>query len=166
MPKLMLLQGFAPGNLCSVPNARGGAEVPRTPRDICSISSELIILYIIIHINHLYNYDNFNTFGVGIKYSKPFVRICKHTATRIRIERGCPAEVDYLLVSVSWPSALHCNPCPPHCSPVNVPTPTPATLMDLPSAKTGQQCEISVIQLLVFHQTKYIPIAYIFSPGL
>ena len=29
--------------------------------------------------------------GVGIKYSKPFVCICKHTATRIRIWRGCPA---------------------------------------------------------------------------
>ena len=28
--------------------------------------------------------------GVGIQYSKPFVCICKHTATRIRIWRGCP----------------------------------------------------------------------------
>ena len=56
------------------------------------------------------------TSHVGIKYSKPFVCICKHTATRIRIWRGCPTEVGYLTVSVSWPSALHCNPCP-HCSP-------------------------------------------------
>ena len=59
--------------------------------------------------------------GVGIKYSKPFVCICKHTATRIRIGRGCPAEVGYLPVSASWPSALHCNPCPTPCSPGNVP---------------------------------------------
>ena len=31
--------------------------------------------------------------GVGIKYSKPFVCICKHAATRIRVRiwRGCPA---------------------------------------------------------------------------
>ena len=29
--------------------------------------------------------------GVGIKYSKPFDCICKHTAARIRILRGCPA---------------------------------------------------------------------------
>ena len=28
--------------------------------------------------------------GVRIKYSKPFIYICKHTATRIW--RGCPAE--------------------------------------------------------------------------
>ena len=75
--------------------------------------------------------------GVGIKYSKPFACICKHTATCIRIWRGCPAEVGYLTVSVSWPSALHCNSCPTHCSPGNVPTPTPATLMDIPSIKTG-----------------------------
>ena len=38
-------------------------------------------------------------------------------------------------MSVSWTSALHCNPYP-HCSPGNVPTSTPATLI---SAKTGQQ---------------------------
>ena len=77
--------------------------------------------------------------GVCIKYSKPFVCICKHTATRIRILRGCTAEVGYLTVSVSWPSALRCNPCPTHCSPGNVPTPTQAPLMDTPSVKTGQQ---------------------------
>ena len=34
-------------------------------------------------------------------------------------------------MSVSWPSALHCNPCPTPCSPGNVPTPTPAPLMDI-----------------------------------
>ena len=51
-----------------------------------------------------------------VKYSKSFVCICKHTATRIRIWRGCPAEVGaavgYLAVRFSWLSALHCNPCP------------------------------------------------------
>ena len=41
------------------------------------------------------------------------------------------AEVGDLTVSVSWPSALHCNPCPTSCSPGNVPTPTPAPLMDI-----------------------------------
>ena len=29
--------------------------------------------------------------GAGVKYSKPFVCICKHTATRMRVWRGCPA---------------------------------------------------------------------------
>ena len=43
----------------------------------------------------------------------------------------CPAEVGYLAVRFSWPSALHCNPCPAPCSPGNVPTPTPAPLMDI-----------------------------------
>ena len=52
--------------------------------------------------------------------------------------RGCPAKVDYLPVSVAWPSALHCNPCPTHCSRGNVPTPTPATLMDLPLSNVKQ----------------------------
>ena len=37
--------------------------------------------------------------GVGMKYSKPFACICKHTATPIHIWRGCPAEVGYLTVS-------------------------------------------------------------------
>ena len=73
--------------------------------------------------------------GVGIKYRKPFVCICKHTATRIRIWRGCPAEVraevGYLAVRFSWPSALHCNPCPAPCSPGNLPNPTPEPLMDI-----------------------------------
>ena len=63
---------------------------------------------------------------IGIKYSKPFVCTCKHTATRIRIWRGYPAEVraevGYLAVCFSWPSALHCNPCPAPCSPGNSPT--------------------------------------------
>ena len=44
---------------------------------------------------------------VGMKCSKLFVCICKHTATRIRIRRGGPSEVGYLMVSASWPSALH-----------------------------------------------------------
>ena len=34
-----------------------------------------------------------------------------------------------------WPFALH----PTHCSHGNVPTPTPATLMETPSVKTGKQ---------------------------
>ena len=67
--------------------------------------------------------------GVGINYSKPFVCICKHT--RIRFWQGCPAEVGNLKVSVSWPSALHCNTCPTPCSPGNVPTPTPEHLMGI-----------------------------------
>ena len=71
--------------------------------------------------------------GVGNKYSKPFVCICKHTATRIHIWRGCPAEVraevGYLVVRFSWLSALHCNPCPAPCSPS--PNPTPGHLMDI-----------------------------------
>ena len=82
--------------------------------------------------------------GVGIKNSKSFVCICKHTATRIRIWRGCLAEVVYLTVSVSWPSALHCNPCPTPCSPGNVPTPTPAPLMAIPPVKTGQKLYITL----------------------
>ena len=44
--------------------------------------------------------------GVGIKYSKPFVCICKHSATCIRIWRGCPAEVGCLPVSVALGFAL------------------------------------------------------------
>ena len=49
--------------------------------------------------------------GVGIKYSKPLVCICKHTATRIRIYGGAAQlEVGSITVSVSWPSALQCNP--------------------------------------------------------
>ena len=90
--------------------------------------------------------------GVGIKYSKPFVCICRHTATRIRIGRGCPAEVGYLPVSASWPSALHCNPCPTHCSPGNVPTPTPATLMDIPSVKTGQQMYMPITKYCIMNE--------------
>ena len=27
--------------------------------------------------------------------------------------RGCPPEVGYLMVRISWPSALHCNPSLP-----------------------------------------------------
>ena len=80
--------------------------------------------------------------GVGINYSKPFVCICKHTATRIPIWRGCPAEVGNLTVSVSWPSALHCIPCRTPCSPGNVPTPTPITLMAITPVNTGQQLYI------------------------
>ena len=45
-------------------------------------------------------------------------------------------EVGHLTVSVSWPSALHCNPCPTPCSPGNVPTPT---LMAIPPVKPGQR---------------------------
>ena len=75
--------------------------------------------------------------GVGIKYSKPLVCICKHTATRIRIYGGAAQlEVGSITVSVSWPSALHCHPCLTHCSPGNVPNPTP--LMSTPLVKTGQ----------------------------
>ena len=70
--------------------------------------------------------------GAGIKYSELFVCICKHAATRIRIWRGCSAEIGNLTVSVSWLSALHCNPYPTPCSPGHVPTPTPATLMAIP----------------------------------
>ena len=33
--------------------------------------------------------------------------------------------VGSLPVSVSWPSALHCDPCLTHCSPGNVPNPNP-----------------------------------------
>ena len=49
-------------------------------------------------------------------------------------------EVGDLTVSVSRPSALHCHPCPTHthCSPGNVPNPTPRTLMSTPLLKTGQ----------------------------
>ena len=48
-------------------------------------------------------------------------------------------------VSVSWPSALHCNPCP-HCSPGNVPSPHPnsSTLMDIPSVKTGKDIYVTI----------------------
>ena len=70
---------------------------------------------------------------------KPFVCICKRTATGIGIWWGCPAEVGHLTLDVSWPSALHCNPCPTNRSHGNVPTRTPATMMDIPSVKTGQQ---------------------------
>ena len=42
-----------------------------------------------------------------------------------------------MIIRFSWPSALLCNPCPAPCSPGNVPTPTPATLMDMPSVKIG-----------------------------
>ena len=78
--------------------------------------------------------------GVGIKYSKPFVCICNHTATRIRLWRGCPAEVGNLTVSVSWPTALHCSLCPTSCSPGNVPTPTPAPLMAIPLSRLVSNC--------------------------
>ena len=71
------------------------------------------------------SYELIGGVGVCIKYSKPFVCICKHTG--IRIWRGCPVEVGYS----TWPSALHCNPCPAPCSPGNVPHPTPGPLMDL-----------------------------------
>ena len=47
-------------------------------------------------------------------------------------------EVGSLPVSVSWPSALHCHPCLTHCSPGNVPTPTPGNLMSTPLINTGQ----------------------------
>ena len=58
--------------------------------------------------------------GVGINYIKPFVCICKHTATDMCIYGGAAQlEVGYLTVRISWPSALHCNPCPTPCSPGN-----------------------------------------------
>ena len=52
--------------------------------------------------------------------------------------RGCPAGSGSLPVSVSWPSALHCPPCLTHCSPGNVPNPTPGPLMSTPLINTGQ----------------------------
>ena len=85
---------------------------------------KIYIIYI-RYVPYIYVVDN-NT---------PFVCICKHTATRIW--RGCPANVGYLPVSVSWPSALHCNPCPPHCSPGNVPTSTPGQ----PSLRASALCQ-------------------------
>ena len=66
---------------------------------------------------------------VGIKYSKPLVCLCKHTAIHVRIWRGCPAggrlpHVTYFLalsfalqpVSYSLQSRQRCP---------TVPTPTP-----------------------------------------
>ena len=97
--------------------------------------------------------------GVGIKYSKPFVCICKHTATRIRIWQGCPAEVGNLMVSVSWPSALHCNPCPTPCSPGNV-NPTPAPLMDITLRQDWSAT------LYTVHPMTHIPIVYSIPIGL
>ena len=47
-------------------------------------------------------------------------------------------EVGSLPVSVSWPSALHCYLCLTHCSPGNVPNPTPGPLMSTPFVNTGQ----------------------------
>ena len=51
----------------------------------------------------------------------------------------CSSRFTPLTVRISWPSALHCHPCHTPCSPGNVPTPTPATLMDIPCIRTGQQ---------------------------
>ena len=53
------------------------------------------------------SYGLIGRLGLGIKYSKPFVCICKHSATRISI---CPAEVRAEVGTFSWLSALHCNP--------------------------------------------------------
>ena len=50
--------------------------------------------------------------GVKYRYSKPFVCICKHTATRMRVWRGCPAGRRLTHGECSWPSALHLSPCP------------------------------------------------------
>ena len=46
-------------------------------------------------------------------------------------------EVGSLPVSVSWPSALHCYLCLTHCSPGNVPNPTPGPLMSTALVNTG-----------------------------
>ena len=43
-----------------------------------------------------------------------------------------------MMICVSWPSALHCYPCLTHCSPSNVPNPTPGPLMSTPLINTGQ----------------------------
>ena len=56
-------------------------------------------------------------------------------------------EVGSLPVSVSWPLALHCHPCLTHCSPGNVPNPTPGPLMSAPLINTGQ--------LTLYHQTTW-----------
>ena len=37
-------------------------------------------------------------------------------------------EVGYLTVRVSWPSALHCDPCPTHCIPIYAPLLSPPQL--------------------------------------
>ena len=49
--------------------------------------------------------------GVGIKYSKPFDCICKHTAARIRILRGCPAGGRFPPGECFLALALHCYLC-------------------------------------------------------
>ena len=61
-------------------------------------------------------------------------------------------------MSASWPSALNSNPCPTQLqsrqrSPT-VPTPTPATLMDIPSVITGQQ--LKHVEGQKYHKGKYV----------
>ena len=76
--------------------------------------------------------------GVVINYSKLFVCICKHTASRIRIWRGCPVEVGYHTYFLALGFALQPISCSLQVTATS-PTPTPGPLMDLPSVKTGQQ---------------------------
>ena len=66
--------------------------------------------------------------GVGIKYSKPFVCICKHTATRVW--RGCPAEVraEVGYLAVHFPGSRLCTPT--HVL-LPGPNPTPGHLTDI-----------------------------------
>ena len=61
-------------------------------------------------------------------------------------------------MSVSWPSALHCYLCLTHCSPGNVPNPTPGSLMSTPLVNTGQPTLYYRILFLLFIQSLQTPL--------
>ena len=73
-----------------------------------------------------------NTF-LSISIISIIVSRCLHSHTHTH-GGAAQLEVGSLPVSVSWPSALHCYLCLTHCSPGNVPNPTPST----PLVNTGQ----------------------------
>ena len=60
------------------------------------------------------------------------------------------AYVGSLPVSVSWPSALHCYLCLTHCSPGNVPNPTPGPLMSTPLVNTGQPTLYNIFSMVCY----------------